>query len=158
MDETGLDCKRDTSRLKLASASPCPRVFKSPCGETHTTFVCGIGITEWEIHPMVIVKIKSIVSELSVHYGFPSSSHAEIVSSTSVYINEWLFSHWVTNVLVPSIRMRHHALQLPEDAPALLILDGCYAHSKEILMALQEHHIAFHFLPPHSSHITQPLD
>ena len=64
----------------------------------------------------------------------------------------------MTNVLVPSIGMRHHALQLPEDTCALLILDGCYAHSKEILMALQEHHIAFHFLPPHSSHITQPLD
>ena len=118
----------------------------------------GIEMTGWEIHPMVIVKIKSIVSELSVHYGFPSSSHAEIVSSTSAYINEQLFSHWATNVLVPSIGMRHHALQLPEDTPALLILDICYAHSKEILMTLQEHHIAFHFLPPHSSHITQPLD
>ena len=97
---------------------------------------------------------KIIMSELSVHYGFPSSSHAEIVSSTSVYINEQPFSHWVTNVLVPSIGMRHHVLQLPEDTRALLILDGCYAHSKEILMALQEHHIAFHFLPPHSSHIS----
>ena len=26
MDETGLDCKRDTSKLNLVSSSPCPRV------------------------------------------------------------------------------------------------------------------------------------
>ena len=49
-------------------------------------------------------------------------------------------------------------LGLPENAKALLILDGCLAHDKEKLRVLGEHFIDYHFLLPHSSHITQPLD
>ena len=107
---------------------------------------------------MVIVKIQSVVSDLAVHFGFLTSEHAEIVSSSSVYINEQLFSHWITSILVPSVEMRSRALQLNKDAQALIILDGCLAHSEETLRGLQKHHISFHFLPPHSSHITQPLN
>ena len=107
---------------------------------------------------MVIIKMQSIVSDLAVHFGFPSSQHAEFVSSSSPYINDELFSYWIESILVPEIVKQHRDLQIPDDAKTLLILDECLAHSEKKLQGLQEHGIEYHFLPPHLSHITQPLD
>ena len=105
IDESGLDCKRDTHKLKIVSSNACPRVYLSPRAESHITFLCGIGATGWQVRPMVIVKIQSVVSDLAVHFGFPTSEHAEIVSFSSAYINEQLFSHWITSILVLSVEM-----------------------------------------------------
>ena len=52
---------------------------------------------------MVIIKMQSIVSDLAVRFGFPSSQHAEFVSSSSAYINDKLFSYWVESILVLEI-------------------------------------------------------
>ena len=42
-------------------------------------------------------------------------------------------------------------------SPSLLILDNCTSH-KEVEELCSEENIRILFLPPHSSHITQPLD
>jgi hypothetical protein len=44
-------------------------------------------------------------------------------------------------------------------SPAILIFDGHKAHMSEAISAFTaEHVIAFFLLPPHSSHLLQPLD
>lgn len=73
-------------------------------------------------------------------------------------MNDEVFSYWVSEILVPGVQARRRLLGLADDAPALLVLDGCLAHNKETLAELSKHSIDHHFLPPHSSHITQPLD
>ena len=40
----------------------------------------------------------------------------------------------------------------------LLIPDSCLAHIEVYLQDLKKHFINYHFLIPHSSHLTQPLD
>ena len=47
IDELGLDCKRDTHKLKIVSSNACPRVYLSPRAESHITFLCsGVFIDE----------------------------------------------------------------------------------------------------------------
>ena len=46
-----------------------------------------------------------------------------------------------------------------QSAPALLILDGATQHHcPEALDLLEKNNVKVHFLVPHSSHLTQPLD
>ena len=46
-----------------------------------------------------------------------------------------------------------------QSAPALLILDGATQHCcPEALDLLEKNNVKVHFLVPHSSHLTQPLD
>lgn len=156
-DETGLDCKKELSMLKVVSRRQCPRVYCADRGDSHITFLVTAGITGWTLPHLAIIKTMSVVSDLSARYGFPKSSWAHIVSSTSAYINEKLFDYYIDEILVPGVQARRRMLGLIE-ANALLILDGCLCHKEEKLKALSQHQIFYHFLPPHSSHITQPLD
>jgi len=158
VDETGLDCKRDTEKLRVVSTRQCPRMYRSVRAESHITLLPTIGITGWTLTHLVIIKTLSTVSELAVRYGFPKSNWAHLTTSSSAYINEKLFRYWVDEILVPGVQARHRLLNLADNASALLILDGCLAHNEELLKDLSKYHIDYHFLVPHSSHITQPLD
>ena len=95
---------------------------------------------------------------LATQYGLPASGWAHVVVSTSVFFNQELFQYWVDEILVPGVAAKRREFALPPDTPALLLLDGCLAHSKDTLTALSEHHIDSHFFTPHSSYITQPLE
>lgn len=60
--------------------------------------------------------------------------------------------------MIPDVEERRKKFSLL-NSPALLILDGATQHqSKEIDDALTKANIILHFLVPHSSHLTQPLD
>lgn len=158
MDETAIDSKRELDKLKVVSRKPCPRQYKTTRGESHITFVPTIGITGWCLPIMTIVKTISVVSELSVRYGFPKSSWAHVVTSSSAYINEILFRYWLDEIFVPGVEARRRMLMLPADAKALLIIDGCLCHSEKMLKELSVKFIDYHYLVPHNSHVTQPLD
>ena len=97
-----------------------------------------VGITEWYLPTMVIVKSKTIVSDLNVRYGFPKSHWAHITSSSSAYINQELFHYYVDEILVPGVAVRRWMLNLPEDTKALLVLDGHLAHNEQKLKEIAE--------------------
>ena len=158
MDETSLDSKQETDKLKVVSWHDCPRQYQSMRGDSHITFIPTVGVTGWTLPVLVILKSLTVVSDLAIRYGFPKSQWDHLVSSTSAYINEEIFEYWVTSILVPRVEARRRMLGLPEDAKALLILDGCLSHSKSKLEDLKDKFIDFHYLVPHSSHITGPLD
>ena len=158
VDETGLDCKKDTEKLKVVLTHNCPCTYRSSQGEFHITLVLTIGITGWSLLILAIIKTISFVSDLKVMYNLPVNEWCYVTSSSSAYINNKLFSYWVDKILVPGVAARCRFLGFKDDTKALLILDGCLAHSIANLQALSKHSIDFHFLVPHSSHITQPLD
>ena len=133
MDETVLDSTKSTKSLKVVSTSNQPQSYVADRGESHITFVPTYGITGWSLPTMVILKSKTFVGELADCYGFPSTGHAFITSSSSAYINEELFLAWVDEGLVPGVKARCRFLNLPTDSKALLILDGCHAHIPEKL-------------------------
>jgi hypothetical protein len=107
---------------------------------------------------MMIIKTLSVASELSSRYGLPDNHWGLITSSSSAYMNQELFDMYLEQILLPGVKAQCTKFGLPTDAPALLILDGCLAHSKEKLDKLEKENISYHFLVPHSSHLTQALD
>jgi len=158
VDETALDSTRATQKLHVVSTKSCPRAYVAERGENHITFVVGVGIVGWKLTTMVIVPSQTVHQDLAIRYGLPRSEHAHVVSSSSAYINDVLFEYWVDNILIPGVASRRRFLDVPNDAKALVIMDGCTSHQPHILEKLSKHHIDHHILIAHSSHITQPLD
>ena len=65
---------------------------------------------------------------------------------------------WITAVFVPEVNRRRAELEVPEQR-AFLMMDNCSAHTTpEVLAALDQNNIQPVFIPPHASHIYQPLD
>lgn len=64
----------------------------------------------------------------------------------------------VEEIILPAVWGRRRAFNLP-NAPALLLLDGATQHRcPAALDLLKASNVIVHFLVPHSSHLTQPLD
>ena len=79
--------------------------------------------------------------------------------SDSGYMNQELFLEWLEKVFVVAVKARRADLDLPENKQAFLIMDNCPAHTdREVEAVLGRHHIKPVFIPPHGSHIFQPLD
>ena len=159
MDESALDSKHEESLIKVVSCSSCPCNYISDRGEGHITFVPTISLGGFALRLMMIVKTQSIASELAAKYGLPDNHWGYVTSSSSAYMNTDLFKVYLKQILVPGIKEHRQLLGLPPNAKALLILDSCLCHSKEELEKLKaEHNIDYHYLVPHSSHLTQALD
>ena len=117
-----------------------------------------IAITGWKLPILGIIKTKTFDSILESHYGLPVNDWIHVTSSSSAYINQELFLYWIQKILVPGVAAKQVSCGLKKDAKALLILNGCLSHSEDELKKLSNHSIEYHFLIPHSSHLTQPLD
>lgn len=65
----------------------------------------------------------------------------------------------VQKVFIPEIVKRRKEAGLPDDAPALLLMDGHASHrTLELHAALAAAHIDLRHFVPHASHVMQPLD
>ena len=61
------------------------------------------------------------------------------------------------NVMIPEIMKRKQDIGWPHHS--VIILDNCSCHcSPSLIEECMELGILFHFIPSHSSHLTQPLD
>ena len=71
-------------------------------------------------------------------------------SSDNGWINTEIFYGWLANHFIQSI---------PPKRPVILLLDGHSSHIDiEISQLCRENKIILYCLPPHASHIVQPLD
>ena len=65
-------------------------------------------------------------------------------------MNEVNFVDWFKNLFIPS---------LPEERPVILILDGHESHVEyEVRQLAIDNGIEIAKLPPHTTHLLQPLD
>ena len=87
------------------------------------------------------MKSAKVTLNLCVRYGFPKSDWTNLVSSSSVDINEEIFGYWVSQILVSRMDARRKMLGLPIDTKGLIILDGCLSHTQQKLEGLLEHFI-----------------
>lgn len=91
-------------------------------------------------------------------YGSPNGSNGYIVSSPKGYITTDLFENYFEDILIPHINLKRNEKNKPNHK-ALVLIDGASAHASTKLDALlAKNNIKLMFIPPHSSHITQPLD
>jgi hypothetical protein len=79
-------------------------------------------------------------------------------SSEKVFVTRSIFCDYLLTVVLPLIQGVRSELKNPA-SPAILIFDGHQAHMSQIIRAFAAQHIITLFLlPPHSSHLLQPLD
>lgn len=112
-------------------------------GENVTAVVC-CSASGVFIPPFIIFKGKRMREEFK--HGMPPGS--QVAMSESGYINEDLFLVWL-----------QHFQKHRSPGRCLLLLDGHISHkSLQCLEYCMEHEIELICLPPHTTHVLQPLD
>lgn len=157
IDESGWGKKLKTQKKRVVSLNPVRTIYREKLAEGHITVIP----TSWAngdfSRTMIIIQTKAIERNL-LPLGVPDGPNALIVASTSGYVTTELFIKLIQEILIPDVRRRRDKFGL-QNSRCLLILDGAIQHhSPEITRRLEEENIGLHFLVPHSSHLTQPLD
>ena len=113
-----------------------------------------VSLSGTTLPPMLVLKRKTLDAELVLNgYG----DKAVYVHSPSGYINSELYVKWFSDVLVPYLTKEK--TRIGYTGHAVLIVDGCSAHmSSNVRVLASEHNATIVNIPPHSSHLLQPLD
>jgi hypothetical protein len=123
----------------------------------HVTFMFTIGYMMDFVWPLIIVNRKTMDDDL-LPFGFHSGLLGKIISSETGYATSDVFEVYVKDILILHVCKLRRAENLP-DAKAGILVDGHYSHKNpKTLAALKENNIETYLLPPHLSHLTQPLD
>jgi hypothetical protein len=158
MDEMGHQDWADRQRLTcyIPATVPGDSVYMpvSRLGKRITLIAC-IAADGSYLRPTVIIPRKTVDSDLPIT-GL-TGEKVEIYKQPKGYIVTELFENWFETTLVPELRKRRDIFGY--QGPAVLLLDGCTAHSSPKISALcDENHVIPLAFPPHSSNQVQPLD
>ena len=107
--------------------------------------------------PMFITHRKTIYKEIQ-GTGIREGEDLILEYQPKSYVNKSLFSRYIDDVMLKYINeLRKNPLYLNE--PAVIICDNCSAHlDDELLQKLAQNNVRLITIPPHSSHVFQPLD
>ena len=157
LDEVGCHDFVDASKKwvivpKSFDSSPISHPVKR-CGKRASAIVC-ISASGLACIPQIVVPRATIDSEI---YKYIPNDSFQIVTSSSGYVNTETFKKWVTEIFIPSLndlRKKYNYY-----GKAVLILDGFSPHKIVFdQIDLQKENLIIHYLVPHSSDQTQPLD
>ena len=156
-DEVGFQEFIDFKNVRSCVPSSCSaQELEVPMKKTsqRSTALVGISLSGTLLKPLLVLKRKTIDTEL-IENGYEDK--AIYSYSESGYINGELFTRWLCEALLPYIQVQRQLLST--QSRAILIVDGCSVHLNNSIQQLAENHnINLVFLPPHSSHLLQPLD
>jgi hypothetical protein len=149
MDETGLALGVCTNTRVLASSSKRKAYIKTPENHEWVSIIETISATGRKLSPVIVFKGQHLQTT-----WFPSTEVPEWYYTTSM--NGWTSNciglHWLEKVFIPETdpsSMRHR----------LLILDGHGSHvDLEFQYKAKMSRVEILYLPPHASHVLQPLD
>lgn len=146
-DETGLQLNTRAGQVLAQKGSKCvPSISPGEKGETISVLAC-INAEGGYLPPYCIMKGKNKKEEWND--GLPPGSRIKM-SEKSAYVNSEIFLDWLKN----------HFLPKKPNGTVLLVLDGPSSHTSnlETLQFAEEHNIILFCLPPHTTHVLQPLD
>jgi 4-hydroxybenzoate polyprenyltransferase len=149
MDESGIMEGLGANGLVVGSAQRRSIQKKQPGSHSWTSFIECISATGNALLPLVIFKGKSVQQQwfpllLKQYKGwkFTATENAWTSDETAI--------EWLETVFLP---------QTMTSEPRLLILDGHGSHETTDFMYLcYQNNVHLLFLPPHTSHVLQPLD
>nr|AER39694.1 transposase [Verticillium dahliae] len=152
MDETGILEGRGSNGLVLGSAEAQNLRKKQPGSRAWTSILECISATGTTVPPLVIFKGKSVQQQwfpLDLQpyssWKFTATENGWTDNDTAVF--------WLKEIFIPSTQPTN-----PSTA-RLLILDGHGSHeTTEFMYLCYTNNIHLVFLPPHTSHVLQPLD
>ena len=108
------------------------------------------------LKPMIIVKRQTIDTRL---YAEGSGDKAHYIRTESSYINSEAYEQWILQVILPYVMTAQDMTREWYQGPTYVLQDGCRAHKlTPQLISRCCNRIEFIKLPPHSSHLVQPLD
>jgi 4-hydroxybenzoate polyprenyltransferase len=152
MDEAGIMEGQGVNGLVVGSKNRRFIQRKQPGSRAWTSFIECISATGRALDPLVIYKGKSVQQQ-----WFPTNldkfSRWHFTATENGWTTDVTAQEWLDKVFIPST-----ALPDPQE-PRLLVLDGHGSHeTTEFMYTCFMHNIYLLFLPPHSSHVLQPLD
>ena len=165
VDEMGAESFADRKAVKVfVPDARVPATGAIPVGVPRSTrritLIGCVALDGERLMPAVITKSANVNSRLfETGYGINT---LPVYHTKNSFITGEVFGMWLEDVLVPYVAEKRAKLrrQLGEfEEKAVLILDGCTAHTLEAnKQILRRNGIVVTFLIAHTSHITQPLD
>lgn len=74
----------------------------------------------------------------------------EVVRTDSGYVNTAVFSYWLTNIFIPTLREKRE--QYNYHGKSVLILDGFVGHTNALdQIDLDDENLIIHYFVPHTS-------
>ena len=148
MDETGIALGVSHSQYVFAPVEKKRVYSKIPYNREWITIIEAISATGQFLTPLVIMK-----GQKAQHTWFPSHlPDWDWHTTPNGWTSDETAIRWLTETFIPTIR-RHHTRKI------LLLLDGHGSHERlNFMLAAHDSNIILVYLPPHTSHILQPLD
>jgi hypothetical protein len=151
IDETMVDVITKPKSVVIFKDEPCPTTTE-PGKMEHITLLLTLPIKGDPIKPLVIFPLQTLPA---LHNDI--MSYYDITGSSKGWINGPILKLWLENQFLSQIYQRRQ--KYGSNQPALVILDN---HSSRDIIDTEtlwnEHKIMFLFIPPHTSHVVQPLD
>jgi hypothetical protein len=149
MDETRIALGVCTNSIVLASSSKRKAYVKTPENREWVSIIEAVSAAGQKLRCLVVFKGKSLQTT-----WFPSESIPDWLYTTSE--NGWTSNliglEWLKRIFIPDTATQ-------SDRYRMLILDGHGSHVDiDFMWECKKNKIAALYLPPHSSHVLQPLD
>lgn len=147
LDESGFCLDPSKTRVVGNKGTAASRTTAGP-GRENITVLMAANAAGYKAPPLIIFKGKNIWDEwVSTDSKYPGTTYA----ATS---NGWMESHIFLNYFQKSFLK-----EIGDARPVLLIYDGHVSHVDERLISCaMQNNVTILKLPPHSSHLLQPLD
>lgn len=148
LDESSFSHDPYKTKIVGARGKPCSRTVSGP-GRENTTVLSAVSASGLKAPPLIVYKGKNIWDAWvpDEEHSFPGMAFA---ASKKGWMESDIFLNYFQKTLLPA---------LGQERPILIIYDG---HSTHITIALielaMENNITILKLPPHISHLLQPLD
>jgi hypothetical protein len=159
MDESGFIKRYLKGKQKncvyLKSCPLQPRFLQTE-DLNHISIVGAITLSGTKLLPLLLSTRVTLPKEISGSY---LEAHFKYFKTPKGYLTCEAMDFWVDSILIPYVLQVKMLRNLPSSASTFLIFDGlkahCTEHTAEVFSSFSIHVIE---LPPHSSHLFQPLD
>lgn len=154
MDETWISARGRKVRVIVPSEWATAPSLEDNEHTLHITLIFCVSADGAHAAPTAILpKVKYLPGDAKQFLGWFSMS-----SSDSGWINTEIFDDWVKQVFIPHIEAKRIFLKAPNQ-PALLYLDGHSSRNNSTTQnLLKSKNVYVVTIPPHTSHVLQPLD
>ncbi len=152
MDETGLMQGMGANGLVLGMAEKC-KTFKKDSGRRKwTTIIEYVSAGGRHLQPLVIFKGKDIQQQWFPDESIEEFKDWKFESSPKGWTSDDIAVRWLNTVFIPQTWVPHNRFRL-------FIVDSHGSHiTDDFIYGCFNSNIYLLFLPPHTSHVLQPLD
>lgn len=151
IDETMVDIITNPQKVILFKDDPNP-VVTEPKKLEHMTLLLSLPCDGDPLRPLVILPLKTIP-----HLNERIEAYYDISGQPTGWMTGNILKFWIENQFLSQISKRRQICG--QECPILVILDNHSSRASiDIKKMREEHGIHFLFIPPHTSHVIQPLD